>query len=748
MQTTAKRKTKKAKQSQPQTTIQGVVQRRIFYNAENAYCVLTVSISPISSIPGETETEEVKVTGHMPAVREGDEYKFIGHYTEHPKFGRQFKFAQAELVLPSSKAGVARYLSSITYGVGIAKAQRIVEALGEDALDKIQQNPDVLNSPELSFLSETQREGIAQDLSKNSVQAELAGMIIRDGIGMGTVAKIMAEYKEDAVRVVKENPYILSQDIFGVGFLTADAIAQSVGIKPDSPFRIEAAIDYLLRESGNEGHVFLQPNDIVQRLIGRKGLIEASGVDVPAIARANKKIINEGRCIREGDAVYCAGLYRAEKSVAATVRCLAEREEKEIRGLDEMIALLEQKYSIEYAREQRKAIKAALTQSISVVTGGPGTGKSEITRAIVETYRTQHSGHKIYLCAPTGRAAKRLGEATGYEAKTIHRLLRYRPEINGFEYGYGNSLPGPGLLIADEFSMADIELAAMLFAAVDDLQVVIIGDIDQLPSVGPGSVLRDIIASGRVKTTRLLFNYRQAGGSKIAEFANMVCRGDMPALRNEGDFEFVPVEDAEQAAETVLKLVAGIAAEGYGPLDWAVLAPMRRGSCGVHKLNERLRELVNPAREGEPELWNFRINDKVMVIKNNYSLGVFNGDLGVVKDIERNRLTVDFGEEGGFRSYVDFAPETLDILTLAYATTIHKSQGSEFPIVIMPLVHQHYIMLQRNLLYTGMTRAQRRLVLVAEERSVKRAVKNDVIEQRFSLLAERIRGETVGREAM
>lgn len=731
-QTTAKRKRKAQKQApQPQVSIHGTVTKRIFYNAENGYCVLSVSIPD--------ETEDVKATGHMPTVREGDEYLFTGNYVEHPRFGRQFKFSQAELILPSGKAGIARYLSGVTPGVGIKKAQRIIEALGEEALEKIQQNPDVLNSPELSFLSETQKEDIAQDLSQNSIQAEIAGMLCRpgSGIGMGTVSKIIAEYKDVAVRIVKENPYILTE-LYGIGFLTADAIAQSVGVAPNSPFRIEAAIDYLLKESGNEGHVYLEPKDIVTRLIGRKGLIEASGVEVPEIAQANQRIIDNGRCIREGDALYHAELYFAEKNVAAAVRMLAGRDKKRIAGLDEMVSLLEEKYSIEYAKEQKKAIAAALEYGISVITGGPGTGKSEITRAIVEAYHTQHPEHLIYLCAPTGRAAKRLGEATGYEGKTIHRLLRYRPEVGGFEYGFNNPLPGPGLLIADEFSMADIELAAVLLSAVDDLQVVIIGDIDQLPSVGPGSVLRDIIASGRVPTTRLLFNYRQDGGSKIAEFANMVCRGDMPVLRNVGDFEFVPVEDGDRAAETVLKLVAGIMAEGYGPLDWAVLAPMRRGSCGVHKLNEQLRELVNPAREGVPELWNYRTGDKVMVIKNNYQLGVFNGDLGIIRDIEKNRLIVDFGDEGEGRFYVDFAVEDLEILTLAYATTIHKSQGSEFPIVIMPLVHQHYIMLQRNLLYTGMTRAKKRLVLVAEERSVKQAVRNDVIEQRNSLLAERI----------
>lgn len=718
---------KKTENPAPEQQITGVVRRRIFYNAENGYCVLAVSVNG---------GDDIKVTGNMPIIREGDEYRFTGNYVEHPKFGRQFKFSQAELILPNGKAGVARYLSGVTYGVGIAKAQRIVDALGEDALERIQADPSVLDHPDLSFLAPQQKENIIQDLSKNSVQAELASMIVRDGVGMGTVSKIMQKYGKDAVRIVKENPYILADEVWGIGFKKADEIAQAVGIEPNSPFRVEAAINYLLQEAGNEGHVYLEPATIVQKCLGPKGLLEASGVDVSMIAAANQKIIDEGRCIREGDCIYATEMYHAEKNVAAAVRRLAERERREIAGLDSMVSLLEKKYSIEYAPEQKRAISAALEHGVSVVTGGPGTGKSEITRAIVEAYRLQNPHCHIYLCAPTGRASKRLSEATGHEAKTIHRLLRYHPEAGGFEYGHGNPLPGPGLLIADEASMMDVELAAVLFSAVDDLQVVIIGDVDQLPSVGPGSVLRDIIASGRVPTTRLLFNYRQAGGSKIAEFANMVCRGDMPVLRNEGDFEYVPVEDSDQAAEVVLKLVAGIMAEGYGPLDWAVLAPMRRGSAGVNNLNEQLRELVNPAAPGKPELWNFRIRDRVMVIKNHYGLGVFNGDLGIVVNIEKNLMTIDFGE--GF--YVDFAPEDLEIMTLAYASTIHKSQGSEFPVVVMPLVHQHYIMLQRNLLYTGMTRAKQRLVLVAEERSVKRAVQNNVIEKRFSLLAERIRG--------
>lgn len=719
------------------TVIHGKVARKIFYNAENGYCVLSIAI-PEDAITPEWGGKEIKVTGHMMSVRPDDEYRFTGEWVEHPRFGKQFKFTKSELLLPTGKSGAAKYLSTITLGVGIAKGKKIVDLVGDDALDKIKNNPMILKAPEFSFLTEAQRNDITTDLLQNSVQAELAGMIIRDGIGMGTVGRIMAEYGDRAVAIVKENPYILT-NLYGVGFVTADAIAQSVGVAPDSPFRVEAAIDYTVRESGNEGHVYLRPSDVVQRLIGRKGLIEASGVSIDEIAIANKKIIDDGRCIREDDSIYSSKLYKAEKQLGMRIRGLALSGKKKVTNLNQKISAMEQKLDIEYAKEQKEAIERALTNPISVITGGPGTGKSEITRAIVEIYHNSNIVNSIYLCAPTGRAAQRLGEATGKEGKTIHRLLRYNPGTGAFEHGYANPLPGPGLLIADEFSMADIELANDLIAAVStDMQTVIIGDIDQLPSVGPGSVLRDIISSGMVPTTRLKFNYRQAKGSRIAQLANTICVGGMPLLENDGDFEFIEVQNGEEAASKVLDLVAEIKAK-YSPLDWTVLSPMRRGSAGVNELNKKIREMVNPSIKDKPTLGWYRAGDKVMVIKNNYHLNVFNGEIGIVSNLdpERGEMNVNFGSYS-----VTFASTDLDLLTLAYASTIHKSQGSEFPVVIMPLVQQHYIMLQRNLLYTGMTRAREKLILVAEKRSVRRAVKNNVIEKRFSFLAERIRGET------
>lgn len=715
--------------------LQGTITRRIFYNADNGYCVLAVN----SGVRIDGVEQDYKLSGHMASVREGDEYKFTGQWTNHPKYGPQFKFTEAELILPTGAAGLAKYLSNITSGVGIVKAKKIVETLGEDALEQLKANPEILNThPGLSFLTADQKSDIMKDLTENSVQAELAALICREGIGPGMVTRIYTKYGADSVKVVKENPYVLADEVWGVGFLKADAIAQAVGIEPNSPYRVEAALNYTLQEAANEGHVFLQPNDIVQRLIGRKGLIEASGVEIADVAAANQRLIDDGRCVRDGDAVYWKPLFVAECEVAQAIKRLLEQNSKKYSetDLDTQIEEAEQDFKVKYEVRQKEAIKTALQSGISIITGGPGTGKTTVVRAICRLYYTLRPNDNLYLCAPTGRAAKRLGEVTtAEEAKTIHRLLRYNPGYGEFEYGHDNPLPGPGMIIVDESSMIDIELMANLLAATDEHQVILVGDIDQLPSVGPGSVLRDCINSGRVPTVRLEYNYRQAGGSKISEYANLVCQGIIPQLASIGDFEYAPVEDADQAVEIIKGLVMAARAEGLGLMDFQVLSPMHRGNAGVKNLNDVIREMVNPKAEGNPELGQYRLGDKVMVIKNNYELGVFNGDLGIVKHIEKGKLTIDFGD-----FVQEFAMEHLDLLTLAYASTIHKSQGSEFPLVIMPIVNQHYIMLQRNLLYTGMTRAKKRLILVGDERAVKRAVHNNKIEQRWSLLAERMRG--------
>lgn len=709
--------------------VQGKVIRCVFHNKENGFCILKVN----SGGDGDMFDDGQTVKGTMPAVREGDEYKFTGYYVQDAKYGQQLMFQQYELILPTTRNGLAVYLSRVTSGVGLVKAQRIIEDLGEDCLEKIKADPAVLDS--LPYLNDKQRDEIAADLQINEVYAELAALICKHGIGMGTVAKIYKHYANKAVQNIKENPYALCEDLWGVGFKTADAIAMSVGIGENSPHRVEAAVLYALRQATGEGHVYLDPNSIKHELLDAKdALLKNSGVGISDVSKAVRQIIGRKKCIREGDAIYAVNLYLAECMVAQKVaQKVVQMPGREIPGLDEMITTLEQIEGIQCGPEQRQAVKSALQHSLSILTGGPGTGKTFTINAIVNIYAQLNPDHPIYLAAPTGRAAKRMSESAGREAMTIHRLLAYSPRDNGFTFNADNPLPGPGLIIIDESSMMDIELSASLLEAAPDLQTVFVGDIDQLPSVGPGSVLRDLIACNKVAVTRLSFNYRQAGGSQIAARANGVARGEKLTLDTQGDFHYVPAESGDDAAATILTLAQDAVKEGRGLLDWQVLVPMNRASCGVDALNEKIRAAINPEVEGGPKLGKFRLGDKVMVVRNNYGLNVFNGDLGVVEAIEHGKMYVNFSDRTQ-----EFGRDDLDIVTFAYAITIHKFQGSQCPLVIMGLTTQHYMLLQRNLLYTGLTRAQHKLILVADPKAADIAVKTNESKERFSLLAERI----------
>ncbi len=665
--------------------LEGTIISVRFHNPQNGWSVLQLSVAG----------EPVTAVGPMTNPREGDEYSFRGDWTSHSKYGRQFQFESAELKLPSTRKGIIRYLSSIATGVGEVRAAKIVAALGEDCLTKLQESPELLDT--LDFLTAQQREEIKQHLRENRVVAELSALICREGITPSLAARIVKHYGNDAIRIVKENPYKLAEDIDQIGFVTADKIAKAVGIAPNSPFRVQAAVRHILSEAQNEGHCYLRPNDFVREIPALLG----TDIPVAAIADAVRVLIDAGMLVRDGDDIYLAEMHRAEVELAARMRALASHKIKAPSDLDTLIDRAESTQGIKYHPKQREAIRVALTSGFSIITGGPGTGKTEITRAIVTIYRAMNPDRPIYLCSPTGRAAKRLSEATGYEAKTIHRLLGYVPEV-GFTRNAENPLPA-GLLLADEFSMADLLLAHVLFTAcADGMQVVLVGDVDQLPSVGPGSVLRDAIVSGVLPVTRLEYVYRQQEGSGISVLAHQVNHGIVPSLVSDRDVTVIQVSQPEEALPVAVKY-AKQAYEQYGLLGFNVLSPMHKGTSGVKALNEAIRATLNPSASR-----GYAPGDKVMVVKNNYQFDVFNGDLGIVRSVnpEDGSVEVDFGDKYvTFGEDEDLAP--LDILQLAFASTVHKSQGGEYPVVIVVLTRQHWIMLARNLLYTAITRAKK-----------------------------------------
>lgn len=724
--------------------IRGILRRPRFYNQNNGFCILNVEIQEqgrIDDNPFADMGSTITCKGYLPAVRPDEEYEFTGQWVRDPKWGMQFQFSKAEVILPDTTEGAVRYLSSVAKGVGPSTAKKIVGAMGGDqALNTIIETPEKLYK--LDFLKEDQAEEIIAALTQNAALAELSSMICRDGIGPGTAARIYAQYGKDAVKKVKENPYIIADDVFGIGFKKADTIARGMGVSPDSPYRIQAAYAYMLQEATGEGHVFLGPNDTIPRL---KDLLGTGVVEIPKVAQACNALQERGKVVRDKtedgrSAIYDSGLYKAEVKLAQRIRLLIQQKSKEWTGIEELISGQETDNGIEFAPQQKNAVATALAGPLSVLTGGPGTGKTTVIKAICNIYNKKHPYRPVYLAAPTGKASKRMEEATGREAKTIHRLLMFHPML-GFQYNEGNPLPGPGLLIIDEVSMMDVELAADLFEAIDEgMTVVLVGDIDQLPSVGPGCVLRDVIDSGMVPTVRLQYNFRQAGGSKIAEYAHWIVSGRVPPIvAQDGDYECRQCQEPDEVLEWIRFMVREALAQGLGPMEFQVLAPQRRGSVGVEKLNDLVRELVNPAAEEKPELHYgkdtvYRFGDKVMVIKNDYNLGVFNGDMGVVKYVHDKGLRVEID---GWE--YEFTREKLNILTHAYAITIHKSQGSEFKLAIVICHTQSYIMLQRNLLYTAITRAKNRLVLLTNERALKQAVNNDKQAERLSLLKERLR---------
>jgi len=711
----------------------GLVERVTFHNAENGFCVLRIK--------ARGHRDLVTVVGHAAAISAGEWLTAGGEWTNDRTHGQQFKARFLRTSAPNTTDGIEKYLASgMIRGVGRVYARKLVKAFGANVFDVIEGEPDRLR--EVTGVGPVRAKRITDAWAEQKIVREIMLFLHSHGVGTARAVRIFKTYGADAVRVMTDNPYRLARDIRGIGFKTADAIAMKLGIDKAAMIRARAGISYALTEAMDEGHCGLPTEELVSLAAS---LLETSAAIVQTALALE---LAEGAVIADevgGMAcIFLAGLYRAERSIAERILSLASGHLPWPHiDPDKALPWIEQKTGLSLAESQVAAIRQALLVKVFVITGGPGVGKTTIVNAILGILAAK--GIRLSLCAPTGRAAKRLTEATGFEAKTIHRLLEVDPKTGGFRRSSDNPLDCD-LLVVDETSMVDVLLMrALLNAVADGTALLIVGDIDQLPSVGPGQVLADIIASGAVRVARLTEVFRQAAASRIISNAHRINRGIMPELsRPDGasDFYFVPAGDPKTSLMRVIELVKTRIPQRFGldaVRDIQVLCPMNRGVCGARSLNIELQAALNPAGERKVERfsWTFAAGDKVMQIENDYEKEVYNGDIGYIEDVDLDagELTARFDGRTVTHGFGE-----LDTLVPAYAATIHKSQGSEYPAVVIPVLTQHYAMLQRNLLYTGLTRGKRLVVLVGQEKAVAIAVRNVSGRQRWSKLKQWLAG--------
>lgn len=712
--------------------LEGVVERITYASEETGFSVIQLQV------PGRAQL--TTAVGPMPGIQPGESVRLTGRWTLDKKWGEQFRAESFATVKPATLLGIEKYLGSgLVRGVGKVMAERLVQHFGLKTLEVIDAEPERLR--EVPGIGPHRSARIQSAWAEQREIRSVMVFLQSHGVATGHAVRIWKRYRERAIAAVEENPYRLALEVWGIGFKTADAIAKSLGIEPTSPRRAEAGVVHVLGGLSDEGHVYVPRERLVES--AREILqIDASIVEdaIEAMA-AQKELVVEPERAGESSAVYLRSLYAAESGAAALLKALNRASARPIAlDVDKAIAWFEQRAGMSLAAEQREAIRQAATAKVLVITGGPGTGKTTLINGIIQIL--EKKGRRIALAAPTGRAAKRLSEATGREARTVHRLLEFTPQSMSFARNRDRPLEAD-LVILDEASMVDVVLGYDLAKALPlHSQLVLVGDVDQLPSVGPGSLLSDIIASGAVPVVRLAHIFRQASRSLIVENAHRINHGELPHLTagGQGDFFFIRQEEPEAAMATIKKLLVERIPKrfGFDPIaDIQVLSPMHRGLLGAGNLNVELQALLNPGAEGLARGGRaLRAGDKVMQLRNNYDLDVFNGDLGRVRRVDavEQELEVDF--DG--RSVV-YGGSDLDELTLAYACTVHKAQGSEYPAVVIPLHTQHFPMLQRNLVYTAVTRGRRLVVLVGSQRALAMAIKNDQRRARCTQLAERLR---------
>jgi exodeoxyribonuclease V alpha subunit len=737
---------------QPVEVLAGSIERVTFHNANNGFCVLRIKARGYREL--------VTVVGHAPEIRAGEWVTVSGTWENDRVHGSQFKAAFLRSSPPANTEGIEKYLGSgVIHGIGTIYASKLVDAFGDKVFDVIEHSPERLQ--EVPGVGKVRAARISQAWANQKVMREIMVFLHNHGVGTARAVRIFKKYGNDAVQVMAENPYRLAHDIRGIGFPTADAIAARLGIERTATIRLRAGIGYTLLNASKEGHCGLPTAELLKRAFNQLAAerpdevapSDSAPLEPCQLMAALDLELDDGSVVADtlkGEpAIFLAQLHRNERRIAKSLQKLAQ-------GLPpwgsidaiQAITWAEKRLRLQLAASQRNAVETALASKVLVVTGGPGVGKTTLINTILQILTANKL--RIQLCAPTGRAAKRMSEATGREAKTIHRLLEFSPDRHAFRRNAQLPLECD-LLVVDETSMVDVPLMASLLAAVPtEAALLLVGDVDQLPSVGPGQVLADAIASGALPVTRLTEVFRQADSSQIIKTAHAINRGIIPDLRSQeggnSDFHFLPAETPDQAMNLILKLVAQDIPARFG-LDPTsqiqVLCPMARGSCGSRSLNVELQKRLNPKPRQEVERFGCRFasGDKVMQLTNDYDKQVFNGDIGTIDSIDSDddELTVLFPSNeicAACSRVVTYGWNELDALVPAYAFTIHKSQGSEYPAVVIPLLTQLYQMLQRNLLYTGITRGKQLVVLVGQEKALAMAVRNHLGRRRCTKLAE------------
>jgi exodeoxyribonuclease V alpha subunit len=689
----------------------GIVDRYTFYSEDNGYSVIRME-------------DRITVVGNLPKFSPGNRVEFTGVWVEHPRYGMQFKCESFSVAYPTTKAGIKKYLGSgLIKGVGDSTADKIVRKFGERSLDILEH--DIERLLEIEGIGTKKLEVIKKGWEEQQGVKNVMLFLQSHGISTAYSLKIYKTYGNDAPQMIKENPYRLITDVWGIGFKTADDIGKKLGFTDHDPVRIRSGIIFALGEISRKGHVYSPEVDLINYCT--QILNFELAYNDPIIAALE----DEGVIKKENENVFLADLYYAEKGIEESINLISQPPLELDRKDEKALNLVKSMFS----DEQFEAIKLSLLCKMLIITGGPGTGKTTTLKGIIDIYKSRNK--KIFLAAPTGRAAKRMTEVNGMEAKTIHRLLEYNPSDGAFGYNRFNKLEAE-LLIVDELSMIDTYLMFHLITAINDnTTVIFVGDVDQLPSVGPGNILKDLINSGNIPTITLTKIFRQAEESDIILNAHKINKGEVPNITNKQNTDFVFLEENDNSLipEKILHLTKEEIPNrlGFDPIeDVQILSPMYKGEVGVTYINNMFQQQINPSpvvySQGDKT---FKANDKVMQLRNNYDKGVFNGDIGFIIEMNSELKQINIAFDG---RPVQYNLDELDELTLAYAVTVHKSQGSEYPVVIMPLTTSHYIMLQRNLLYTAITRASKLLILIGNKRAMSMAVGNNKVQNRFTNL--------------